>query len=415
MTISASPHNPSPQPPPALVLAFSVTGLATVRGLARGGMPVHAAIFRNKPTARAVRYSRHCKTHELPFEPEDEAALCEWLRSFAQSFDIRPVVIPTSDQTALFLSRHRDMLDRLFQFWNTDHEMLEDIISKERLYRIAHQAGIPVLPMISEPEPGELHAWCREHAPPYLIKPFYGAAPQCLLRTKNRVFTKASRLLDYANGMGMRKIIVQRFISGGDGHIIDCYGLCNRNGQPLTLATHRRLRQHMPDTGVTTYGEIPALGVDEDRVFDLTRKLLAQFRFHGIFGIEWLRDRNSGELYLIDFNARPFSSIGHLTDCGLNLPLLAYQELVSQTDPQVPVRPALAHKCWIDFNKDLRNLRHRFRAGELHWPTYLKSLTQVRSCAYLSLTDPGPGLYRAWDLSISLLKFFRRQLRRKAG
>ena len=130
---------------------------------------------------------------------------------------------------------------------------------------------------------------------------------------------------------------------GGDGHILDCYGLCASHCRPITLASHRRIRQGPANFGTTSYGEIPLRGDEamESRLFDYTSRLLGGLKYHGIFGIEWLHDRETGELYLIDFNARPFSSIGHLHDCGLNLPLLAYRELCGEDLSHVPIRPTL--------------------------------------------------------------------------
>ena len=57
--------------------------------------------------------------------------------------------------------------------------------------------------------------------------------------------------------------------------------------------------------------------------------------------IEWLLERDTGRFYVIDFNARPFMSLGHLTDCGLNLPALTYAELIGQLPEHLPLVPAL--------------------------------------------------------------------------
>ena len=97
-------------------------------------------------------------------------------------------------------------------------------------------------------------------------------------------------------------------IRGGDGNIFDCYGLCDRGGRVVSMTSHQRLRQYPPDFGATSMGEIPAAlpTKDEQFLFAATERLFNTVRFHGIFGIEWLRDETTGAFYLIDFNARPF-------------------------------------------------------------------------------------------------------------
>ena len=134
---------------------------------------------------------------------------------------------------------------------------------------------------------------------------------------------------------------------------------------------------------------------DESAIFEKTERLLSVIRFHGIFGIEWLHDKKTGQFYLIDFNARPFSSIGHLTACGLNLPLLAYRELIGDDLAGLEQRPVLKHKYWIDLLRDLRSSR---LSGVMGWSDWFRSILRCRSFAYWDWRDPGPGLYRVLQI-----------------
>ncbi len=386
--------------PPAVVLCFEGTGLATVRCLAKGGMKIHAALFPSTGSGRGTRYSRHCKAITLDFLPEDEEALCRWLGGLSRSLGQRPVVFPTSDATALFLAKHRPRLESVSRSWETAHDDLHAIISKDRLYQAAAAIGINVPPMLVAPAAAEVAAWCRENRPPYFVKPFYACMPDCELKLKNRIFHSAEELLRYASTTSLHNVLVQRMIDCGDGHVYDVYGLCNRRGEVLTLGSHRRIRQYPPGTGATSYGEIPIIGAPDvaSRIFDDTRRLLSRYRYHGIFGIEWLHEKGTGALYLTDFNARPFSSIGHLSDCGLNLPLLAYRELLGDEPSQVDLCPSLEPRYWLDFNCDLRSFRATMHRGGQTWRDFARSVLRCRSFAYFDVGDPGPWLYRSFDL-----------------
>jgi predicted ATP-grasp superfamily ATP-dependent carboligase len=184
-------------------------------------------------------------------------------------------------------------------------------------------------------------------------------------------------------------------IRGGDGNIFDCYGLIDRFGRVVCLTSHHRIRQYPPNFGATSFGEIPAPlpGGAEQFLFAATERLFKTVRFHGIFGIEWLRDEKTGAFYLIDFNARPFLTIGHLRDCGVNLPLLAYRDLVGQSLVEVDPRPAVKRKRWIYISKDLDTFRMlrstRQRISGMAW---LMSVAKCQSYAYLSWRDPLPGV-----------------------
>lgn len=391
--------------PPAVVLSFGGTGLATVRCLAKGAMKIYAAYFAGARDGVEVRYSRRSTPIALDFSPEDDDALLRWLRGLSRSLGQRPVVFPTSDATALFLARHAPALRDACMTWQNDHDALRAIICKDRLYRAAEAAGIRVPPMLVAPAVDEIRAWCRENPPPYFVKPFYASIGGCALTRKNRIFGSEAELLGYARSTSLRHIIVQRMIDCGDGRVHDAYGLCDARGEVLALASHRRIRQYPPDTGATSHGEIPITfdpGLERE-IFRCTRELLSRVPYHGIFGIEWLHEKGTGALYLTDFNARPFSSIGHLADCGLNLPLLAYHELATGERPSVDLHPRLEPRHWTDFNRDLRSFRESRRRHGQTWRDFAESVLRCTSFAYFDLRDPGPWLCRSVNLLRSLL------------
>jgi len=279
--------------------------------------------------------------------------------------------------------------------WSTSYQDLAAIVNKSTLYANAALIGIPIVPSLNEPSLEQLECWCTQDEAPYLLKPFYTGIPECALKEKNRRFDTGSKLLDYAKQHGTEACVIQRLIDGGDGYVIDSYGLSDSQHCIISYATHRRWRQFPPHVGATSYGEIPAHSVRNTEVLlDYTQRLITHTKFHGIFGIEWLLDRQTQQWYLIDFNARPFSSIGHLTDCGLNLPLLAYQELTGQF-LDIPQLPTLKHYYWIDLVANIVGFATRTDIPILQW---LLSVLSCRSFAYWSWQDPGPAVYRFWEL-----------------
>jgi len=294
--------------------------------------------------------------------------------------------------------------------WNTSYDQLNTIVSKERLYAVAEKSGVPVLPMIVAPGLEQLADWCRKHPAPYFVKPYYEAVPGCALGMKNRIFDTSAELLDYVDRNGSAELIVQRLIEGGDGHVFDCYGMCAEDGQPTVLATRTCLRQNPPNRGTTTYGEIPAAlkEADQEVLFSQTCQLLNVVRYHGIFDIEWLRDRATGTFYLIDFNARPFVSVGHLQDCGLNLPLLAYRELIGEPMGNLPLIPRLRHRLWVNFWTDFNTFREVRKQRRLSFLEWLYSLLKCRSFAYWDASDPNP----AYQITRERLTAIRRKLLR---
>jgi predicted ATP-grasp superfamily ATP-dependent carboligase len=393
---------------PAVVLCRAVTGLATVRGLATAGVPVQAIVFDSHDP---LRFSRRCDHVSYDGPADDEDALLAWLVRFLKQARDRPVLIPTSDSHALMLARNHDQLAPHCLLSTCGHQDLQRIIDKGALYDLAGKAGVPVIPSTYEPTLEQLDRWSEDNPGPYFLKPIYEAAGRCALGEKNMVLQDRQALRCYVARNGSEALIIQRMIRGGDGYIFDCYGLCGVGGRVLTMASHRRWRQYPPNVGTTTFGEIPAHpeGMNESVLFDYTARLLGTVKYHGIFGIEWLQDRETGELYLIDFNARPFSSIGHLFDCGLNLPYLAYCELTGADLSALQLTPRLEHRFWVDL---LRDLSSASRQGyDLKgWLNWAASVLRCRGFAYWDWRDPGPGLYRGYQLATTIAQSLGKKL-----
>lgn len=389
--------------PSAIVLCRVATGLAVVRSLASRGINVHAVLFAADDPLHYSRfgvkvkyYEHRNQTTEAGTLQDQDAkdALADFLFEYASRLGDRPLIIPTCDENALLLAKHRLRLSRVSRIWSTPYDHLSDIINKDALYRIAIDHGIPVLPSLSGQDYEGVEMWTAQYSGPYLLKPTYHQANTSHLGTKNKVMATREDLLHYVKHHGVKSLVIQLFRWGGDGEIYDAYGLCNSRGQVVTIASHRRIRQCAPNLGATSYGEIPAqIPEGEVALFGITSKLLSALTFHGIFGIEWLRDRETGQLYLIDFNARPFLSIGHLVDCGLDLPWLAYRELMGDDLADVDLRPRLQHRYWVDLLRDVQGFRAKAPNRPIAWD-WASSLLKVSSHAYWSWRDPGPALLR---------------------
>ncbi len=382
---------------PAIVLSRALTGLATVRSLGQAGVTVHVVYF---DPADPVRFSRHASS-AIWFDESAQGpdALVECIEQMARRIGQSPPLLPTSDRDALLLADHRERLASVVRLWATASARLHEIVDKNQLYRCARARALPLIPDCAGPDRGDYERWTGAQSGPYIVKPNPTQPNAPAFPRKNFILADAAALLACVDRYGPANVVAQRVVAGGDGYIFDTYGLTSESGALLTIASHRRLRQCAPDYGATSLGEIPVQGMDdvEAKLFEYASRLLDGLQFHGIFGIEWLMDRDSGELYLIDFNARPFLSIGHLTDSGMNLPYLAYLDLVGQLPP-LERTPVLRHLFWIDLLRDLDARAAQAPGARLRLPQYLAQLMRCRSFGYLSVSDPLPAMVRAAEL-----------------
>lgn len=268
------------------------------------------------------------------------------------------------------------------------------LIEKTRLYERAQSVGLPVPPGIVEPENDDLDAWLAGFAPPYFVKPAYKGFPGASMAEKNKVFESRDELKAFVKLNGVRSLVIQRMIASGDGNLFDVYGLNASDGQPIVTATHRRIRQWPLDRGISSYGEIPITNDEAlaSRILDMTHRLFDACKYHGIYGVEWLRDPETDEIYLIDVNARPFSSISHLADSGINLPYLAAQELGGELQAD-SLPKSTKHTFWIHFSRDVFSAAaHVRQKKDLSIGQWIKQILIARSFAYWRVSDPMPFL-----------------------
>jgi predicted ATP-grasp superfamily ATP-dependent carboligase len=281
-----------------------------------------------------------------------------------------------------------------------DYAQLQNVVDKTNLYEQAEKAGLNTIPAIVAPTPDEVAAWSIVHPAPYLIKPVYAGVPTARLKQKNMVVPSREALLAFVNQGEMQSLIVQRVIPSANGYIFDCYGYCNRGGQVVAMASKRRLHRHLPDYGSCTMGEIPAYLDDttEATRFEGTKRLFRQIRYHGIFGVEWLLDRNTGTFYVIDFNARPFMSIGHVAAAGSNLRVLAYAETTGEDICVLQQMPRLKRLIGVDLLRDLESFLVKRVCGNLSVAEWLRALAQCQYFYYADWRDPGPAFRGGWRI-----------------
>lgn len=389
---------------PAVVLCCSVTGIATVRALAECGIDVHAFLFRRADPLQHSRYAVKIPCYHLH---DDPAGLVQLLIAYGKKLGGRPVLLPTGDAHALLLAKHAAELRPHYRLWELPYENLSRIVNKTTLYQAARIAGTEIIPSLSTPTVAEVTQWSLQHAGPYLLKPSYDGIGTCKLKTKNLLLETREQLVNHVRVHGAEALVIQRMIRGGDGNIFDCYGLCDRDGRVISISSHQRHRQFPPDFGTTSMGEIPAAipSRDEQLLFGATEQLLNIVKYHGIFGIEWLREETTGTFYLIDFNARPFLTIGHLLDCGVNLPLLAYRELTGESLADVKPRPPVQRKRWVYISNDVDTFRELRAQGRLGFLPWLLSLAACRSFAYVSWSDPLPGMHSVLNVFTRACRF----------
>lgn len=389
-----------PGHPPALILCAQIAALALTRRLGRAG--IAAGLWDVAPAAGpdapVAMHSRFARWRFTGFGSEEDS-WADLLLAAAQTMGERPVLIPTSDDTLLLISRQRERLRPHFRFLLPDAATLEMLLDKRFLHEAAAHYGVPVprsLPLRSE---ADLDAAASDLGFPCLLKSAYGKVgrsavnrPAGKVRVENREqLLRAFAALSACDD----RLLLQEFLPGGAERVALYNAYFDAHSQPMAVFTGRKLRQYPEAFGTACASEACVMpGLAEP----LTA-FLQQLRYIGPIdiGLKW--SEREKVYKLLDVNPRLGQN--YRTFVGddpqhADLGWLTYSEAAGwPLRQECPVR-ALPRRWRIE-DDDFRTCLHLYRRGAWSAAAWLRDALQFQShpheSAYWSWSDPAPLLH----------------------
>ncbi len=375
-------------PPPAVVLGRSC--IETVRCLALAG--IRSLVI--APAREGSQYSRHARAladwNWSAATRDREPELLDRLVQFARQQPEPPVLMYCCEASLLFVSRNRSRLQDAFRFVVPQAETVEQLADKARFAALADRLALPVprtrlLPLgqaISGPNHDDLQF-------PLVVKPAH----------RDEVWesaegTKAVRV-DSLAGLATladrhpragSTFVVQQLVGGPESAIESYHVYVDRAGEVVGEFTGRKLR-----TLPALYGHTTALTTTQSQdVLDLGRKIVQALDFTGVAKIDFKRSP-TGQLFLLEINAR-FSLWHHVgARIGVNIPALVYADLAGGlrpeprgTEPRAEIRDAAT---WVHPMDVFAACAGGMRLGE--WTRWA---VRSEAKAYWAISDPMPLL-----------------------
>jgi D-aspartate ligase len=283
-----------------------VNGLAAIRSLGRAGVRVLAVDHR--PSALGFR-SKYAERILSPDPFADEHRFVNFVRALGEV-----VVFPTHDDTLNAIARYADDLEVLAPFPAWD--VLERVQSKRVQLETAQAAGID----IPELNPSTF---------PVIVKPDRSVEFKRRYRRQAFRCDNAAELEDALAKTEEFGPIVQELVPGGDDTLYTVGSYLAPDGRRLGVFCGRKLRQTPRGIGTCRVGE----AVWEAEAVDAALRLLNAFEYHGLSQVEFKRDPRDGRFKLMEINPRLWQWHGLAMACGVDLPRIAYADLVGETLP----------------------------------------------------------------------------------
>jgi predicted ATP-grasp superfamily ATP-dependent carboligase len=363
--------------------------LAIARTLGLWGAPVHGY----GGGISAVRASRYLKRWFAgPGDDAQPAEVVGRLIEIAQTLGQRTVLIPTTDETALFVSRHSAALEPWYIFPQQPAETLAALCSKKRMHYLAKRAGVPTPESCFPGSRADLLRSLDTTRFPVMLKGIHGKFLQ--QRTNRRMYVVKTaeeliRLYDRLEDPGNPNLMVQEYIPGADDAVWMFNGYFDANARCLAGFTGRKLRQFPVHRGLTCMG----LCQGNPAVEGISKTLLSAIGYRGAVDIDYLYDQRDGSYKVIDINPRVGATFRLFVDAhGMDVVRALYLDLTGQ--PRT-ASAGVEGRGWMVEDLDLASSLSYWIGGQLSPRDWMRSLRSVRELAYFDRRDPLP-LIASW-------------------
>ena len=312
-------------------------GLAAIRSLGRHGLRVLAVD--NRTSALGFR-SRYAEPRLAPDPLEDEAGYVAALQAIAAETDGLLPIFPTHDEHINAIARHTGELDGGYRFPFPSWDVLESVQSKRHQLDTAESIDFPIPRTFHPRTAEEAQAAGAELGFPLIVKPAAGVGFRRTHKVQLFRCENAAELARAYDEAAPFEPMVQELVPGGAEAMYTLGSYVSADGEALGLFSGRKVRQTAGFMGVARVGE--AVWVDE--VVEQGLALLRALSFHGISQVEMIRDPRDGRYKLIEVNPRLWQWHSLAAACGVDLPWIAYRDLIG--DPLPPVLHHASGKRW---------------------------------------------------------------------
>jgi predicted ATP-grasp superfamily ATP-dependent carboligase len=392
--------------PAVLILGMSETGLSALRLLGRSGIRCYALDALEPTPALWSRYCRGRVVRLAPDTPEEQ--VLDAIIAMAARMPPRPVLIATSDRMVQLISRARHRLERFYRLLLPDRHLVEDLLDKSRFARKAPACGAIVPRSTTITGIHRLPDAIASLGVPLILKTFRqgdiaGTTFPKALVIRSEEDARAAQA-KHGDSCGSLRLIAQEFIPGDDLQQLSIGACLDRNGEVVASFTARKRRQGTKGTGVGLYVET----VEDAEAQTTALNLLRALKCVGLAEVELKRHAQTGQLYVIEINARVWLQVSlAAAACGINFPALYYTLAADQPLPAIDAHKSHRRAAWQDLCHDCHATFRRggYRAaGSVSVLGWLRQSLRASEGPFLDFRDPLPAV--AWMCHLAGKAFF---------
>lgn len=398
-TIAPAPLRVADTSTPVVVVSLTSHGpLGVIRTLGRLGIPVYALHSRDSEMAQHSRYLKGLWRWDFPYSSR---GAMEMLAQVSCEIGGRAILLPTSDDTSMFVVENQASLRQCFRFPKQPVALPRTLSDKKQMYFLAKKHGIPTPETVFPQGRDDVLRFAADAVFPLMLKAIDGARSIRYSGQNMVIVHDASELLkryDELEDPDEPNFMLQEYIPGGDDTIWMFNGYFNENSDCLYGATGKKIRQQPVGRGYTSLG----VCLNNETVDQTTRRFMKALGYRGILDIGYRYDARDGQYKVLDINPRIGATFRLFTaENGLDVARTLYLDLTGQPVPECKVREG---RKWVVEVADLKSCLEYRRRGELTILEWLRSFRGVEETGLFAFDDMRPFYCRFFTSVISVLK-----------
>ncbi len=390
--------------PVALVFGAEwVNGLAIIRALGEKRVNIYAL----SKYANAIGfYSRYIKNYIIHPDPYKNPKLfLEVMINTGEKLlnkNEKGVIFPVSDLEVKLLTENKEKLQKYFIFTFSDiKSTVIRCIDKKYHFENAVKNSVPVPKTYFPNKLEELYFDLQNNKIDYpiLFKARHSLVSN--IREKYRVIlirdqNQLNKIVKLATKDKV-PFLIQEVIPGGDENLYTLGTYMSKKGSFKAIFTGRKLRQKPPHFGICRVGE----SIYSPKIIGYGYKLLKAINFFGISQVEFKYDYRDDEFKLMEINPRSWSWIGLPVKMGINIPYIAFCDVLGINEKCPPPHICSKRYLWISIEDDiLTSIKFKDGFPLKHLLSNMNNLCE----AYFSLKDPIPWVYHINELMSNMIK-----------
>lgn len=294
-----------PERPPVMLLGR----FTLIRALGIARIPVVVATSDEDDVALTSRYVRgRCLVPRPAADPRGAVdALLRAGEAIARTTGGRvPLMYGSDDWLALIYRFSRELAKR-FLFLANDPALGQTLLDKERFAALAPACGVLVPRTLRWVEDGDVAVAAADFSLVVKARRKTEWSGSELARTlfaggaKARLFASGKDLLASALARRFRAdLTVQEYIEGGEEEVFSFHGFADESSEILASFSGRKIRTFPERAGESSFIEL----VEDEALARTGRLAVERLGLRGVFKLDFKRRARTGELFLLEVNAR---------------------------------------------------------------------------------------------------------------